>query len=155
MQTRQSRHRAPLRALIGILVIASIAAAAWLLLGQPGDAGVRSAGSTDVVAPIAPLRLVSVMELERSSKDARFAGANNLSRTDAEIEVGVAEKLEEMNLPAESVDIDVKDREARLQGRVADALLRDAIEITVRSVPGVRTVDNRLEILNAAKNDTP
>lgn len=154
MQAYQARRNTR-PTIIAVVLIAALLVAAWVFFGKSAGDALRSAGSTAIVAPIAPLRLVSAMGAERTSEDAASGVADNLSFTDAEIEMAVASKLEEMKLPAASVEIDVKDREAHLTGRVADPLLRDAIEITVRSVPGVRTVNNRLEVLNAAKKDTP
>ncbi|AWV90688.1 BON domain-containing protein [Bradymonas sediminis] len=154
MRVKQARRQSR-PTIVVVLTIVALLAAAWIFFGNSADKTMRAAGSTAVVAPIAPLRLVSAMGGDRSPEDTPPNTAEAIAITDAELEVAVASKLKEMKLPADTVTIDVKDREANLTGRVADPLLRDAIEITVRSVPGVRTVSNRLEVLNAAVEQAP
>lgn len=153
MQVFQPRRRSRPAVKIA-LVIAALLVVAWVFLGRSPGQPLRGAASSAVVAPIAPLRLVSAMGAPDAPRD-HGTIAENLSFTDAEIGEAVERKLEEMKLPADGLEIAVTDREVQLSGRVADPLLRDAIEITVRSVPGVLGVDNRLEVPSAARNGAP
>ena len=108
----------------------------------------QHAASADVVSPIGQLHLISAMEPGELSGDPDTApGRDPASIPDTRIQVDVAVKLEEMGLPVEPLDITVDDRLVTLEGRVEDMLLRDAIEVTVRSVEGVRQVDNRLQVV--------
>jgi hypothetical protein len=134
---------------LAVVLALSAAAAWWIFFATPPGAALRQAGSAAVATPVKPLRLVSAMQPSGAGDALKFNGAKIASYSDAEIQVAIAVKLEEMNLPVEPLEIRVDDRQVRLEGRVADVLLRDAIEITVRSVPGVRTVDNRLEVVSA------
>jgi|SRR5690554_2155248 len=153
MQVFQPRRRSRPAVKIA-LVIAALLVVAWVIWGRSPGHALRGASSSAIVAPIAPLRLVSAMGAQDAPQD-YGAIAENLSFTDAEIAEAVERKLQEMKLPADGLEIAVTDREVHLSGRVADPLLRDAIEITVRSVPGVHTVDNRLEVPSAAPKVTP
>jgi hypothetical protein len=109
----------------------------------------QQAGSSDVVTPIGQLHLISAMEPGELQDAPPIApGRDPASIPDTRIQVDVAVKLEEMGLPVEPLDIRVDDRLVTLEGRVEDALLRDAIEVTVRSVEGVRQVDNRIEVVS-------
>lgn len=153
MQVIQTRRRTRPTVLIALGLVA-VLAAGWVIWQRSTRHALGNAGASAIVAPIAPLRLVSAMGAADSAHDSR-AIAENLSFTDAEIASAVESKLREMKLPADGLEITVTDREAHLIGRVADPLLRDAIEITVRSVPGVHTVDNRLEVPSAAPKVTP
>lgn len=105
------------------------------------------AGSADYVRPLGQLQLVAAMEPAQVSDESELGGRDPASVPDSRIQVDIAVKLQEMNLPVEPLDIIVEDRHVTLEGRVEDQLLRDAIEVTVRSVEGVREVDNRIEIV--------
>lgn len=129
------------------LLLLVVALGAWFLFAR-GSNDLRRAGSNAVFAPVASLRLVDAMAPPGQDDFDDYAASELAVYTDAEVLGVVTAKLQEMSLPADALDISVKERHVRLRGRVADLLLRDAIEITVRAAPGVLTVDNQLEVVN-------
>ena len=110
---------------------------------------VRQAGSPPHVEPVGPMRLVAAMEPgdDTHPRQGPLGAVDPSSVSDTKILVDVKMKLGQMNLPVDRIDIEVEDRRVLLEGRVDDALVRDAIEVTARSVPGVRQVVNRLQIV--------
>lgn len=132
-----------------LLVLAGAAAFVVLRMGD-ADNPLRDAGSPSYVRPIGPVRLVGSMDpVDSASGGPTLPGRDPATVPDSRIQVDIAVKLEEMGLPVEPLDITVEDRLVILEGRVEDTLLRDAIEVTVRSVEGVREVDNQLEVLRS------
>lgn len=131
--------------LVGALVVWVGSA---LFFGGPG-AALKRAGSERIAGPITPLKLVAAMAPPGAEDQEAYQLEGSVVYSDEEIQAGIKAKLEEMQLPADPLKIQVHERHVELEGPVADALLRDAIEITVRAVPGVRTVDNRLDVVKA------
>jgi hypothetical protein len=141
------RRRGAFIALV-VAVVIGAGVYVWVDARPASTDSLRGAVSAEVIGPIGQLRLVSMME------PSNLPGAPNIepardpaSIPDTRIQVDVAVKLEETGLPVEPLDIEVDNRVVTLEGRVEDALLRDAIEVTVRSVQGVRQVDNRIEVV--------
>lgn len=133
---------------MGALLLVAAALSAWLIFAR-GTNDLRRAGSAAVLAPVAPLRLVDAMAPPGADEFADDEAREIAAFTDAEVLRVVTAKLQEMSLPVDALDVSVEERHVRLRGRVADTLLRDAIEITVRAAPGVLTVDNQLEVVQS------
>lgn len=147
-RSSKSRRRALLIALVGV---ALVAAAVVVILGQvqgTSDA-LRGAGAEARIAPLGPVQLIAAMDpLEDGRPEAdALPAVDPATVPDTKIRVDVEMKLHEMNLPTDRLDIRVDDRTVFLEGRVDDTLMRDAIEVTARSVPGVRQVNNRIEVV--------
>ncbi len=130
-----------------VTIVAGLAAFAWLRATSSPVNRLQDAGSVAYVRPVGPVRLVAAMEPAEAAQWFPLAGRDPASVPDSRIQVDIAVKLEEMGLPVEPLDITVEERLVTLEGRVEDALLRDAIEVTVRSVEGVREVVNRIEVV--------
>ncbi len=138
------------RAVIWALAVAVVvAAAAWLVVSpQQQTAGLEQAGSEQFFTPVGPYRLVAATDpLSPEEQQIQGYAKDPATIPDSRISVDVIQKLQEMKLPVEPLDIRVEDRRVSLEGRVEGRVMRDAIEVTVRSVDGVREVDNRIEIL--------
>ena len=137
---------------LAFIVAASLVSAGlvgyFLLQDAASPTGpLADAASSRYVRPVGQLQLVAAMDPPETSDEPGFVGRDPATVPDSRIQVDIAVKLQEMNLPVEPLDIIVEDRRVTLEGRVEDQLLRDAIEVTVRSVEGVREVDNRIEVV--------
>jgi osmotically-inducible protein OsmY len=131
-----------------VVILAALAGYLWIDSRRASADSLRSTVSSQVLGPIGQVHLVSEMQPAEPSGDSSGPmGRDPASIPDTRIQVDVAVKLEEMGLPVEPLDITVDDRLVTLEGGVEDMLLRDAIEVTVRSVEGVREVDNRIEVV--------
>lgn len=144
-QPNAGRRKAWIAAVV--LVAAAAAVFAWTQWAGGASSDLMAAGSGERFAPIQPIRLVSVMDPPDQVHMHDFGGGDPAAVSDSDIQVGIAVALERMNLPVEPLDIRVDDRKVLLEGRVDDALTRDAIEVTVRSVDGVREVANEIEVI--------
>ncbi|MFP4599976.1 MAG: BON domain-containing protein [Persicimonas sp.] len=135
--------------IVALAVAVVVAAAAWLVVSpQRQTGGFEQAGSEQFFAPVGPYRLVAATDpLSPGQQQIQGYVKDPATIPDSRISVDVIQKLQEMNLPVEPLDIRVEDRRVRLEGGVEGRVMRDAIEVTVRSVDGVREVDNRIEIL--------
>ena len=101
---------------------------------HPGDGGKDGEGL--VIGPTSGGPDVSL-------EGGRTRGA---SRHDVEIARDVCRRLgEHASLDASGVDVQVKDGQVTLQGRVADEPARHVAELIADAVPGVRVVVNRLD----------
>ena len=149
MRSRPKKLLSGLGAVGLIVVVALLVWGSWQLLGTGGAGALKNAGSAQVAEPISPLRLVAAMAPPGVDDEPSYGVDEIVSYSDAEIHSAITAKLEEMQLPVEPLTIEVQDHHVELDGPVADALLRDAIEITIRAVPGVRTVENRLNVVKA------
>lgn len=146
MRAISGGHRRLALTVVAMVVMAGLVPSSMLGCDSPAPHPLARAGSAEHVRPLGQLQLVAAMDQAPSGDGAqRFAGRDPASVPDSRIQVDIAVKLQEMNLPVEPLDILVEERKVTLEGRVEDQLLRDAIEVTVRSVEGVREVDNRIE----------
>lgn len=131
-----------------IAALAAVGAFLALRTNSGAEPSLKDAGSPAYVRPVGAVRLVASMDPAEPDGDGpSLPGRDPATVPDSRIQVDIAVKLQEMGLPVEPLDITVEDRLVTLEGRVEDALLRDAIEVTVRSVEGVREVDNRLQVI--------
>lgn len=133
-----------------VVVMAAVSAVISFIVlwADDADTSLKAAGSPSYLRPIGPVRLVgSMAPADFSEAGPSLPGRDPATVPDSRIQVDIAVKLGEMGLPVEPLDITVEDRFVTLEGRVEDTLLRDAIEVAVRSVEGVREVDNQLEVI--------
>jgi osmotically-inducible protein OsmY len=131
----------------GTLAVVAAVVLWGLWAARQQAAALRFAGSEHLVMPVGPVHLVAAMSPKQGAGGRGARGRDPAQLSDVKIQVAIATKLTEMNLPVQPLDITVEQRRVTLEGTVDDDLLRDAIEVTVRSVDGVRQVDNRIESL--------
>ncbi len=96
------------------------------------------------VGPVEPVRLVQSMpELEVESTD---EPARNATVPDSRLRLVIGLKLDDAELAIDELSYSVTGQRVTLRGR-ADAMIhRDRAELIVRSVDGVRAVDNQIEV---------
>jgi hypothetical protein len=96
------------------------------------------------VGPIEPVRLVQSMP----EIDAR-GGQDPLPRAtvpDSRLRLVIGLKLDDAELAIDELSYSVKDQRVTLRGKAEAMIQRDRAELIVRSVEGVRGVDNRIEV---------
>ncbi len=140
-----ARRRMALAVLVALVCAAALFA--WMRRPDRDRRAIRAAGSSRYVGPIGALRLVSVMDPPDAVRARAFDERDVVSVPDSRIQVDISDKLEQMNLPVDPLDIHVHQGHVVLAGHVDDPLMRDAIEVAVRSVDGVRSVVNKLQVV--------
>lgn len=132
------------------VALIAAAVASFMIVSSLDDPGpqLRGAAGSDRVGPVGAVRLVAAMPKSATTPATPRANPSVHARVpDSKIAVDIEMKLRDMGLPADRLDVTVDDGQVVVEGAVETTLLRDAVEITVRSVAGVRAVDNRLQVI--------
>lgn len=136
-----------MRVVLAIAALAAVGAGSWAWYQQEQQRELISAGSPDHFAPPGQIQLVAKMESAGADERADEDLQGSFKRvSDSRIQMEAMRKLQQMNLPLDRVDVRIEDATVVLEGRVDDRTTRDAFEITVRAVEGVREVENRIEL---------
>ncbi|MFW5966364.1 MAG: BON domain-containing protein [Persicimonas sp.] len=150
LQKRRRRRRRRMklvRVTLVVVALAGIAAGAWAWHSQDQRRKLTGAGSHEVVSPIGAVRLIGQMPSTQTAERESDDSDNRPARvSDSRIHLQVDRKLQEMNLSRERVDVRIDNGVVTMEGVVDDRTVRDAYEITVRTVDGVREVHNHIEL---------
>ena len=96
------------------------------------------------VGPVGPVRLVQSMpEIDvRGAEDA----SPRATVPDSRLRLVIGLKLDDAELAIDELSYSVTDQRVTLRGHADAMIQRDRAELIVRSVEGVRGVDNRIEV---------
>ncbi|MGM0558333.1 MAG: BON domain-containing protein [Myxococcota bacterium] len=128
-----------------LLIVGAVGAGAYWYWQGEREHQLEQAANERIARPVAPVRLVSGME-EVEEQPATTPPAGSADVPDAKLRVQIEMQLRQMDLPVDSIKIEVLDQRVVLSGEVDSALNRDAVEVVVRSVQGVHQVDNRISV---------
>lgn len=135
------------RVTLVVVALVGLAAGAWAWHSQEQRRTLTGAGSQEVVSPIGAVRLIGQMRSKETDEEASDDRDDRRVRvSDSRIHLQVNRKFQEMSLSRERVDVRIDQGVVTLEGVVADRTVRDAYEITVRTVEGVREVHNHIEL---------